>query len=612
MDSSSVETIEEDIKSIADHPFAKAAGVERSVQSAIQWLCYADHEWLLIFDNADGDPNTISKYVPPGIRGNILFTSRNPMMRHHVSSNNGHVEVDAMAEEQAISLLLQSAMLDESSTDLIALSRTIVEELCCLPLAVDQAGAAIASGLCNIYNYRELYDKSRNELLAHSSFNGASNYGRAVNTTFELSYKAIRDCTFGTSDRMTSRTAEIAIFILETFAFLHNENISEDIIKRAAEAPFEIDTTPQLQCGQPMANKQSLRELISPELLRCHDSGEWDPLVFREGIQILCSFALVKPNPSTNSYYVHPLIHSWSRHRMTNEDKQKKWFLTSSLLAHSFSLNPEDRVFRRSLIPHLIFCKSHKTTSYMDNQFFKFGYAFLENGLYNEGEESMVQILEPKKRILGAEHPETLEALNNLAVTYCQQERADKAKELLLQVVQSSKRVLGEEHPLTLTIMTNLALIYSQQGHRKETEELQLQVMQSSKKVYGEEHPRTLRAMDTLALIYKTQGHTNAAEQLQIQAIELSKRVLGEEHPDTLSFMCNLALTRRQCGDMKEAEHLLLQVVESWKRVLGEKHPQTLETTYELVATYVKQGRREEADKLRLQINPIVAALLGE
>ena len=75
MDSSSVKTIEESIKSIADHPFAKAAGIEHSVRSAIQWLSYADHMWLLIFNNADGDPNTISKYIPPGMRGNILFTS---------------------------------------------------------------------------------------------------------------------------------------------------------------------------------------------------------------------------------------------------------------------------------------------------------------------------------------------------------------------------------------------------------------------------------------------------------------------------------------------------------------------------------------------------------
>ena len=220
MDSSSVETIEENIKSVADHPFAKAAGVERSVRSAIQWLSYADHEWLLIFDNADGDPNTIGKYIPPGMRGNILFTSRNRMMGHHVSSSNAYIEVEGMTEEQAISLLLKSAMLDESSTDFIPYSRAIVKELCYLPLAVDQAGAAIARRLCSIYDYLERYTKSRKELLALSNFQGASNYGLEVNTTFEVSHKAIRDCTSGASDLMTPQAAKIALSILGIFALM--------------------------------------------------------------------------------------------------------------------------------------------------------------------------------------------------------------------------------------------------------------------------------------------------------------------------------------------------------------------------------------------------------
>ena len=278
VDSSSVETIEESIKSIADHPFAKAAGIERSVRSAIQWLSCANHEWLLIFDNADGDPNTIGKYIPPGMRVNILFTSRNRMMGQHVLSSNARIEVDGMTEEQAISLLLKSAVLDQSSTDIIPFSRVIVKELCCLPLAVDQAGAAIARRLCSIYDYHELYAKSRKELLALSFFQGASNYGLEVNTTFEVSHKAIRDCACGASDLMTPQAANVAPLILRIFTFFHNENISEDIIKRAAEESFGT-------------NDLFLDELVPSELLRCHDSGEWDPLVFRAGIQTLLFFS---------------------------------------------------------------------------------------------------------------------------------------------------------------------------------------------------------------------------------------------------------------------------------------------------------------------------------
>ena len=595
MDSSSVETIEENIKSIADHPFAKAAGVERSVRSAIQWLSYEDHEWLLIFDNADGDPNTIGKYVPPGMRGNILFTSRNRMMGHHVLSSNAHVEVEEMTEEQAISLLLKSAMLDESSSDIIPLSRAIVKELWCLPLAVDQAGATIARRLCSVYDYLELYAKSRKELLALSFFQGASDYGLPVYTTFELSHKAIRDCTSGGSDLMTPQAAKIALFILGIFAFFHNENISENIIKRAAEETFG-------------SNYLFLHKLVPSELFRCHDSGEWDPLAFRAGIQILCSFSLVKANDSNgNSYSMHSLIHSWSLDRMSNEDKRQSYFLSSTLLANSITFNDEDRAFRRELIPHLTSWMSHRrsigrTTSFTENQVFKFENTFLENGLYNAAEELQLEVFELRRRVLGAEHPYTLGTMHSLASTYIHQGRTEEAKQLQRQVLESRRRVLGVEHPDTLATMHNLASTYNRQGQMEEAEQLQLQILESRRRVLGVEHPDTLGTMHNLASTYNEQGRTEEAEQLFLQVLESRRRVLRAEHPDTLMTMHNLAWTCNRQGRMEEAEQLQLQILESRRRVLGMEHPDTLMTMHNLASTYNEQGRTDEAEQLFLQV----------
>ena len=595
MDSSSVETIEENIKLIADHPFAKAAGVERSVRSAIQWLSYVNHEWLLIFDNADGDPNTIGEYVPPGMRGNILFTSRNRMMGHHVLSSNARIEVDGMTEKQAISLLLKSAILDESSTDVIPFSRAIVKELCCLPLAVDQAGAAIARRLCSIYNYLDLYAKSRKELLALSNFQGASNYGLEVNTTFEVSHKAIRDCTSGASDLMTPQAAKIALSILGIFAFFHNENISEDIIKRAAKETFET-------------NDLSLHELVPSELLRCHDSGEWDPLAFRAGIQILCSFSLVKANESNgNSYSMHSLIHSWSLDRMSDEDKRQNYFLASTVLAYSTTLNDEDREFRRDLIPHLTSWMSHRksigrTTSLAENQVLKFGHTFFENGLYNAAEELQLEVSESRKRVLGAEHPDTLISTQDLAWTYHRQGRTEEAEQLYVQVLESMRRVLGGEHPDTLMVMANFAWTYYGQGRTEEAEQLFLQVLELRRRVLGAEHPDTLRTMDNLASTYDRQGWMGEAEQLHLEVLESMRRVLGAGHPDTLVTMDNLALTYNRQGRTEEAEHLFLQVLESTRRVLGGEHPETLMTMDNLASTYHRQGRMGEAEQLFLQV----------
>ena len=135
--------MEQSFKAITGESVAQADGVEASAISVKWWLSHIKQDWLLIFDNADGDPNKVGKYIPPGKRGNILFTSQNPMMGHHVPLPNTHVEVDVMDEEDAIALLLKSAKLDDSPSDLIAPARAIVTTLYCLPLAINQAGATM-------------------------------------------------------------------------------------------------------------------------------------------------------------------------------------------------------------------------------------------------------------------------------------------------------------------------------------------------------------------------------------------------------------------------------------------------------------------------------------
>src|ERR1700733_7660838 len=78
IDSTSAETIELSLREIAGEPAAQASGVGQSAESILQWLSRIEHDWLVIFDNADGDPRVVAKYMPASNRGNILVTSRNP------------------------------------------------------------------------------------------------------------------------------------------------------------------------------------------------------------------------------------------------------------------------------------------------------------------------------------------------------------------------------------------------------------------------------------------------------------------------------------------------------------------------------------------------------
>ena len=91
-----------------------------------------------------------------------------------------------------VELLLKASCLDLSSKEFQAEASKIVKELFCLPLAIDQAGAYIASGATTIGDYHTKYSEQQKILLSHADFTGASQYNRTVYETWELSYKEIQ------------------------------------------------------------------------------------------------------------------------------------------------------------------------------------------------------------------------------------------------------------------------------------------------------------------------------------------------------------------------------------------------------------------------------------
>lgn len=69
-----------------------------------------------------------------------------------------------------------------------------------------------------------------------------------------------------------------------------------------------------------------------------------------------------------------------------------------------------------------------------------------------------MQVLEIRKRVLGEEHPDTLENMDNLTSIFRDLGRLQEAKTLEVQVLQTRKAKLGEDHPDTLESMADLAL----------------------------------------------------------------------------------------------------------------------------------------------------------
>ncbi|WP_454921529.1 tetratricopeptide repeat protein [Actinomyces naeslundii] len=197
--------------------------------------------------------------------------------------------------------------------------------------------------------------------------------------------------------------------------------------------------------------------------------------------------------------------------------------------------------------------------------------------------------------VLGPDHPDTLASRNNLAGTYRDAGRLDKAIALYEQTLEDSIRVLGSDHPGTLTSRLNLAGAYQAAGRLDEAITLYEQVFSGRSRVLGPDHRSTLTARDKLAGIYREAGRFDEAITLKKQILADAMRIMGPDSPGASAARNNLAATYRDAGRLDEAIPLYQQNLEDVTRLSGLDHPETLASRGTLAGAYRDAGRLDEA-----------------
>ena len=612
IDASSLESINMSFKGISGISAGQASYLDSSAASALHWISTIQEEWLIVFDNADNlPPNVVAEFIPPGNRGNILITSRNRSMGRLIGFENV-IEINEMEEADAITLLLRASCLDASAEHLQA-AKNIVTSLGCMPLAVDHAGAYIEAGKCDIDKYLTQFHSHRQTLMLDTTFKGASNYDRTVYGAWDLSFKEIEKRASGQSHGGSAQAAKAAILILGICAFYHHSDISEDIFQSAAEESGKYVVDSKIAKKLPYAVNS-----LDCTLLALGNDGHWDEFIYRQGIGVLLSFSLIKRDQSLKMLSIHPLIHCWSREQMSKTEQQRIYEIGTIILscAISWRLTSYDYGLRQLIFSHvkaneLYGTEMGLTKQYYDDKWNNFRFVMEEMGDWNNAEQLTKQILSMRKKLLGANHPDTLTSMGSLARTYYHQGKLNEAEKLEVQILQMRKKLLGAEHPDVLTSKGNLARTYYRQGKLNEAEQLEIQVVDTRIKLFGADHQLTITSIGCLARTYHQMGKLNEAEQLVVQVWYMRKKHFGEKHPATILSMANLARIYCHQGKLDEAEQLGIQVLDLRKKLLGAKHPDTLLIMGDLASTYFHQGKLNEAEQLEVQVLDMRRKLLG-
>jgi hypothetical protein len=206
--------------------------------------------------------------------------------------------------------------------------------------------------------------------------------------------------------------------------------------------------------------------------------------------------------------------------------------------------------------------------------------------------ESLIADLD---RLLGADHPDTLNTRNSLAAAYQAAGRPAEAIPLFEQTLVGRERLLGPDHPDTLNSQNNLAAAYQDEGRTGEAKLLFELTLAARERLLGADDPSTLNSRGNLAAICREEGRPDEAIPLFEQTLAGREQVLGADHPDTLHSRSNLAAAYREAGRPAEAIPQLELILSARERQLGADHPSTLSARNNLAVAYRKAGRPAEA-----------------
>jgi tetratricopeptide (TPR) repeat protein len=484
--------------------------------------------WLLVFDNAGG-PDDISHYLPQGSGGHVIITSRNDIWQRIANK----VSIKTFSRDESIKFLFKrTGQQDKASAHRLA------EELGDLPLALEQVGAYIEETGRTLSSYVELFCTHCRDLL--KSQLALNDYPATVATTWDLSVQQV------------GKESPDAVSLLNLFCFLSPDGIPHMLLA---------------------GKNDRLPKPIAQALA--------DPLRMDKAIACLRRYSLIEL--SGDGLFVHRLVQAIIRDCLTAEQKKIYYNAAVELVAAAFpsdTTDPQSWPLCERVAPNALTIWEHARALHtiddrLANLLNNLGVYFLRIAKFQNAKPLLEQALEICRRVLGQEHPNTVQGLNNLGALLRAMGDYTAARPYCEQALEICRRVIGQAHPDTATSLNNLGALLQAMGNYTAAQPYYEEAREICHKVLGEMHPNTATSLNNLGTLMQAMGNYASARAYYEQALEIRRRVLGEAHPDTATSLNNLAMLCYYEKKLEEAAALMNQAVMILEKTLGAQHPDT-------------------------------------
>jgi tetratricopeptide (TPR) repeat protein len=558
---------------------------------------------LVVFDNAT-DPEALVPFVPAAGAARLIITSN----QHSVSHLGAGVPVEVFTDQEALTFLAARTGNPDAAG-----ARALAEELGCLPLALAQAAAVIASQHLAYGTYlARLRSLPVGDLLPPVT---AGRYPHGAAAAIVLSLGSVR-----ADDRAGACSA-----VMDLLAVLAPAGVPRLLVQAAGGQGLLGNAGESGELTDEVVDR-ALAKLAGASLLVFSGDGTTisahrlvlrvigDQLAKAGNLAAVCESAaqLLDVQAETVGRTWHedrPTVRNLVEQIMAlYESTARCREVDSGLVSRMIRLRSWVVLFLNQLgdsaaqsisigEPLLadmerILGADHPETLDLRNYLAN---AYRGAGRYAEAITLHQENLPARERVLGPDHPDTLRSRNNLGEACHDAGHIAEAITLYEQTLGDRERVIGVDHPDTLTSRSNLASAYRVAGRYAEAIALHERTLGDREQVLGADHPKILESRHCLANAYQDAGRTADAITLHEQNLADQERVLGADHPDTSLLRSNLALAYQAAGRTAEAITLHEQALAARERVLGPGHPHTLLSRSDLAAAHQTAGHTAEA-----------------
>jgi serine/threonine protein kinase/tetratricopeptide (TPR) repeat protein len=226
------------------------------------------------------------------------------------------------------------------------------------------------------------------------------------------------------------------------------------------------------------------------------------------------------------------------------------------------------------------------------------GQVYLALGGYEKAGAMHREALAMRRKLLGKEHVDVAESLNNLAVVFERQGKPVEAEPMHREALAMQRKLLGNEHPAVADSLDNLANALYRQGKLTEAEATHREALAMRRKLFGNEHPDVAYSLNNLANVLGSQGKLAEAETLYRETLAMQRKLLGSEDPSiavSLENLGNVLLCQHKLG---EAETTRREGLAMQRKFLGSEHPDLARSLHNLADVLFYEKKLTESETL--------------